>query len=665
MIGPAGERGVLFASIVNNRGRSIGRGGLGAVMGAKRLKALVVDGHGRRTPPVADPERLEFIVYEAEKLLKSNPITSTALPEFGTAVLVNVLDQAGALPTRNHRESRFEGAAAISGEALKREHVQRRSACRGCIIGCARRTTAGGESGEGPEYESIWAFGAECGVADLTAIVQANYACNRAGMDTITMGVTIACAMELTDLGLLPGGPRFGDARAIIDLAEATAAGEGLGAELGLGSARFAALHGRPELSMSVKQLEMPAYDPRGMKAQGLAYATSNRGGCHLRANMLGPEILGVPKMVDRFATLGKAGLLINIQNLNAVLDSLSVCKFTAFAMKEDYFARQLSAVWGEPVEPQELLLLGERIWNARAALQPRRGLHARRRHAAAAAAARAGAGRAVRRPGRRLAADARRVLHLARLGRGRRALGGQARAPRPERGRGRGGRRAGRRPGRRDGRPVSSAVLEQFQAIGRDLFVAGVISSHGGNLSVRMGDRILITRRGSMLARLEERDVIETGLEENDANVMLASTEINVHRAIYLGTAAQAIVHAHPPYAIARSLMCDEIVPIDSEGSYLLHKVPVVHTELTAGSKEVAELLPQVAQGVRHRDAARARAVRHRPPARGGLPAHQRARDVVPHHDHRRRARRAGQGVPQGVGAVRDLVGGRLRRPQ
>jgi aldehyde:ferredoxin oxidoreductase len=116
---------------------------------------------------------------------------------------------------------------------------------------------------------------------------------------------------------------------------------------------------------MSVKGMELPAYDPRGMKAQGLAFATSNRGGCHLRANMLGPEILGVPKMVDRFATLGKAGLLINLQNLNAVLDSLSVCKFTAFAMKEDYYARLLSAVWGEPVEPQELLLMGERIWNA------------------------------------------------------------------------------------------------------------------------------------------------------------------------------------------------------------------------------------------------------------------------------------------------------------
>ena len=365
VIGPAGERGVLFASVVNNRGRSIGRGGLGAVMGAKQLKAVVVAGNGTHRPVVADPERLEFIVYEAEKLLKSNPITSQALPEFGTSVLVNVLNQAGAFPTRNYRESQFERAADISGEMLKREHVQKRSACRGCVIGCARRTTAGGESGEGPEYESIWALGGDCGVGDLTAIVQANYACNRAGMDTITMGSTIACAMELSDEGLLPDGPRFGDAGALVRLANATAAGEGLGAELGLGSARFAALHGRPELSMSVKSLELPAYDPRGMKAQGLAFATSNRGGCHLRANMLGPEILGVPKMVDRFATLGKAGLLINLQNLNAVLDSLSVCKFTAFAMKEDYYARLLSAVWGETVEPQELLQLGERIWNA------------------------------------------------------------------------------------------------------------------------------------------------------------------------------------------------------------------------------------------------------------------------------------------------------------
>jgi len=139
----------------------------------------------------------------------------------------------------------------------------------------------------------------------------------------------------------------------------------------------------------------------------------------------------------------------------------------------------------------------------------------------------------------------------------------------------------------------VSSAVLEQFRRIGRDLFVAGLVSSHGGNMSVRQGDRILITRRGSMLAQLAERDIIDIGLEENDANVTLASTEIVVHRAIYQQTSALAIVHTHPPYAIAQSLVKDEIVPVDSEGSYLLHKVPVVEAQLTAGSSEVAELLP------------------------------------------------------------------------
>jgi L-fuculose-phosphate aldolase len=136
--------------------------------------------------------------------------------------------------------------------------------------------------------------------------------------------------------------------------------------------------------------------------------------------------------------------------------------------------------------------------------------------------------------------------------------------------------------------------MIEQFQRIGRDLFLAGVVSSHGGNMSVRMGDRILITRRGSMIGQLEERDLIDIGLDENDSNVTLASTEIGVHRAIYQSTAALAIIHTHPPYGIVQSLVKDEIVPIDSEGSYLLHKVPVVHTELTAGSKEVAALLPQ-----------------------------------------------------------------------
>ncbi len=365
VVGPAGENQVLFASIVNNRGRSIGRGGLGAVMGAKLLKAIVVSADGDLRPSPADEERFAFVVYEAGKMLKSNPVTSQALPEFGTAVLVNVLNQAGAFPTRNFRESQFEHAEAISGEALRKGFTRKRSACRGCSIGCARRTATARDSGEGPEYETIWALGGDCGVGDLSAILEASYACNRAGLDTITTGSTIACAMELTQEGLLPGGPHFGDAAALAPLVAAIAAREGVGAELALGSRRLAERCGAPELAMQVKSLELPAYDPRGMKAQGLAFATSNRGGCHLRANMLNPEILGIPKLIDRFATLGKAGLLINMQHLNAVLDSLSLCKFTAFAMKEDYYARLLSAVTGETIEPQELLRIGERIWNA------------------------------------------------------------------------------------------------------------------------------------------------------------------------------------------------------------------------------------------------------------------------------------------------------------
>ncbi len=364
LIGPAGESGVLFASVVNNRGRQVGRGGLGAVMGAKGLKAVVLRAGRSRPPGPADGERLAAVFAEATELLEADPITSWSLPEFGTSVLVNVLNQVGALPTRNFRESVFAAAEQISGEALRAGFVERHGACPGCFIGCARRVRTLDGGGEGPQYESIWALGADCGIGDLGAIVEANQACNRLGLDTITMGATIACAMELAELGPLPGGPRFGDAAALLPLIEATAARRGLGEELAEGSARFAARYGRPELSMSVKRLELPAFDPRGMTGQGLAFATSNRGACHLRANMLGPEILGRPALLDRFATHGKAEVLIGLQDLNAVLDSLVECKFAAYALGEAYFARLLSAVIGEAVEPAELLQTGERIWN-------------------------------------------------------------------------------------------------------------------------------------------------------------------------------------------------------------------------------------------------------------------------------------------------------------
>ncbi|MGI5836871.1 MAG: aldehyde ferredoxin oxidoreductase family protein [Chloroflexota bacterium] len=375
-IGPAGERLVRLAAIVNDGTRALARGGIGAVMGSKKLKAVVVSGSAR--PSIADPEGFEFVRYEAEKQLKANPITARGLPEFGTAVLINILNEAAALPTRNYQTNRFDSAEKISGEALKDSFVTGKRGCWGCPIACTRRTQVGELQCEGPEYETLWALGADCEVADLREIVLANYLCNELGIDTISAGATIACAMELAERGLLPDGPRFGDAGCLLPLIKAMAYREGLGDELAEGSARLAARYGSPELSMQVKGMEIPAYDPRAMQSQGLAYATSNRGGCHLRANMMGPTILGLPKLVDRLNGRGQAGLAIEIQNLNAVLDSLVLCKFGHMGLGEDHYARLLSTVTGHFYSEADMLKVGERIWNLERLYNLRRGFTAR-----------------------------------------------------------------------------------------------------------------------------------------------------------------------------------------------------------------------------------------------------------------------------------------------
>jgi aldehyde:ferredoxin oxidoreductase len=361
-IGPAGESRALMAAIMNDGSRSLARGGAGAVMGAKRLKAITVEGTKR--PSVADAQGLQFVVYEAGKLLKANPVTSQALPQFGTAVMMNLMNEAGVLPTRNFTQSRFEQAAAISGEAVAAGLLVRKAACWGCPIACTRMTRTAGGAGEGPEYETLWAFGAACGIADLKAIAEANYLCNDLGLDTISAGATIACAMELTERGILPGDLRFGRADLLAPTLKSMAYRQGLGDELAEGSLRFARAHGAAEYAMQVKGMELPAYDPRGMQGQGLQLATSGRGACHLRGNMLGPEILGLPKMVDRFAVRGKAGLVIVHQNLAAAVDCLGVCKFSGMALGDEHYARMLTAATGLKFDPQDLMTIGERVWN-------------------------------------------------------------------------------------------------------------------------------------------------------------------------------------------------------------------------------------------------------------------------------------------------------------
>ncbi|SHI55272.1 aldehyde:ferredoxin oxidoreductase [Malonomonas rubra DSM 5091] len=370
-IAPGGESQVLFANIINEEHRAAGRSGVGAVMGSKNLKAVAVRGTG--SVKVADAKAFRDAAMGAYGLLKQNPVTSQGLPALGTPVLVNVMNQFGALPTNNFKQSTFDGAEAISGETLASTYLRRNKGCLGCAIGCGRVTSLKGSRfdgvGEGPEYETLWSLGATCGVDDLAAVTKANYICNEYGLDTITMGGTIACAMELAEKGLVTeeeiGMPlSFGDADALVKLTELTGKGEGFGKKLALGSYRLAESYGAPELSMSVKKLEFPAYDPRGVQGMALEYATSNRGACHVRGYLISPEILGLPEKTNPQETEGKATWLKIFQDFTAVVDSSGTCLFTTFALGVPEFAAFCSAATGLGYSDEVLLELGDRIYN-------------------------------------------------------------------------------------------------------------------------------------------------------------------------------------------------------------------------------------------------------------------------------------------------------------
>ena len=361
-IGPAGENLSRISAIMNDGHRSLARGGVGAVMGSKNLKAIVTVGTEKNT--AHDMDVFKFMLYETGKIVKQSPLTSKALPQFGTAVVMNLINEIGALPTRNFQQSQFEHAEDISGERMTETILVKKRACWACPIACTRVTKTERMEGEGPEYESTWAFGAQCGINDLELIAEANYLCNDLGLDTISMGNTLGCAMELAERGLLDSDLKFGQAEKLHDAISDTAYRRGLGDDLAEGSYRLAEKLGAPELSMSGKKMEMPAYDPRGMQGQGLLYATSNRGACHMRGNMLGPEVLALPRLVDRLATQGKAGIVAVHQDTASVVDSLVICKFTNMAATEEHFARLLTALSGRPFTAQDLSQTGERIWN-------------------------------------------------------------------------------------------------------------------------------------------------------------------------------------------------------------------------------------------------------------------------------------------------------------
>ncbi len=368
-IGPAGENRVRFAAVMNDKNRAYGRSGPGAVWGSKNLKAVVVS--GKEKIAVQDQERYQSGLDQAQYLLRQAPITKRLLKELGTAGLIKLIAIIDMLPRKNFQDVTHseEDLDRVSGEALRDKILDKAGACFRCPLACQRHTQVGGKKGEGPEYETMIMMGPQCGIYDLEAIAKANYLCNELGMDTMSLGGTIACAMELFEKGALnkddTGGMelRFGNAAVLEKLAEMIAFRKGIGDQLAEGSLRMAKFYEQPELSMSVKGLEIPAYDPRSSFTQALGYMTSPTGACHLRGGYaVSLAFFGGAREIPRFSLQQAAVAVRNLQNLGILQDSLGICRFTGFAFSTDPWARMASGATGLDFSTKKLDQIANRI---------------------------------------------------------------------------------------------------------------------------------------------------------------------------------------------------------------------------------------------------------------------------------------------------------------
>ena len=351
IIGPAAENGVRFANIMIDRHFAAGRNGLGLVCAAKKLKYVTVKGSHKTA--VYDPERLKQARTKILRLVAASPALTGdfGIARYGTGALYDLIDARAMMPTDNFQRTRFPEASQMNAHAYRKAYQPRSHGCRGCHILCKKKTPMGIHM---PEFETMSHFSALIGNSDLETIVEANRLCNTLGMDTISAAATLACYTEHTGCKLAP--------KDIGTLLQAIGEQTGIGLDLGQGAVRYTQQNQRPEIAMAVKGQELPAYDPRGALGMALAYAVSSRGACHLRAYPISHEILRKPVATDRFSLSGKARIIKIGEDLNAVVDSLTACKFIFFAATLEEYAQAYSAVTGFRTTAQELLTAGARI---------------------------------------------------------------------------------------------------------------------------------------------------------------------------------------------------------------------------------------------------------------------------------------------------------------
>ncbi len=386
-IGPAGERSVRFANIVNN-GRCYGRGGAGAVMGSKNLKAVVLKGN--LPVGLADEAGFKAVVGRCRRKTGQHPLTGRegVFPKVGTMMTLDLTQETGTLPTRNWQENTSEHATVINADAFV-DHITRPKTCYACPIGCSRETTATRKGvayvTEGPEYETMYAFGSSCEIKAPEVIIAADALSTDYGLDTISCGVVIGFAMECFEKGLLTRKDTagidlsFGNGDALLDCIHLIGQREGLGQILSEGVKRASEkIEGSAEFAMHVKGLELPGYDPRGMKGQSLTYAVSDRGGCHLRSNTLRTEIIGIPRAYDRYVYDEKAEMVRALQLNYATFNCLIACVFGAFAISTEDYAEALSTIIDWPVTATELTTIGERALNLTRLFNVREGFRRR-----------------------------------------------------------------------------------------------------------------------------------------------------------------------------------------------------------------------------------------------------------------------------------------------